>query len=333
MNIINGEKALLLRELNISLTTIYFILNPMPYMLWSLYIDFYIHKSIRRVRKLVKIIAISSIISIILCIFSLFNKGVFYIDENNFYRRGHLFLLNAVFYYLYYIIVYGQLIYERKNIRKGDLLSILSFGILPAIAGVIQTLNTNKAHIWLAISFSCLIIYLNIQNSEINQDYLTGLYNRRQLDMYLRNSIKNYNGKESLLLIMIDIDFFKEINDFYGHMEGDSALKYTADILVDSFRSEDFISRYGGDEFVIIVKYCKGNCSESIVNRLKANFQEFNKLGLKPYEMNISIGWGIYDLDLNMTADEFIMHVDQLMYKDKNRMDRGMDLNCANNII
>lgn len=317
---INGQTGYLLRETHIILTTTYFILNPIPFMFWSLYADFYIHKSIRRTKKLFPIFAIPAAISIILCILSIYNKRVFFITEDNVYKRGDLFLLNAIFYYIYYIGTYIQIIIERKNIRKRDCYSLLAFAIFPTIAGILQIILTSQTFIWLAISISCLIIYLNIQNSQIHEDYLTGLYNRRQLDIYLKNCIRNQQEDELIFMVMLDLNYFKKINDIYGHMEGDEALKHTANILIDSFRSEDFISRYAGDEFVIIAILEDENLKEEMIERVRRKFEEFNKTDITSYDIDISLGYDIYKPDLKMDADDFIKHVDKLMYKDKERI-------------
>lgn len=329
MDVVNGEPGYLLRQVHIIVTTIYFLLNVIPYMAWSLYVDFYIHKSIRRTKKLAPIFAIPAVISIILCVLSIYNKGVFFITKNNEYRRGDLFLLNAALYYSYCVGTYILIIIKRKNIRKSDYYPLLTFGIVPAIAGVLQTVYTNKAFLWLGISISCLIIYLNIQNVEINEDYLTGLYNRRQLDVHLKHCIRELGEDELIFMIMIDINFFKKINDTYGHIEGDKALKYAADILIDSFRSEDFIVRYAGDEFVIITKLKDENCKGEIINRLRRKFAEFSESDITPYEISVSFGYDIYDPELKMDADNFIIHVDKLMYKDKERIKESMRRNEA----
>ncbi len=324
MSALNGRSGYLLREAHIIITTIYFLLNPIPYMAWSLYADFFIHKSIRRTKKIFPIFTIPAIISIGLIFLSFYNKGVFYIDLDNVYRRGNLFIFNAVLYYLYFVGTYIQVIIKRKNIRKKDYYALLTFGITPAIAGIVQAVNTSEAFIWLGISMSSLIIYLNIQNGEINEDYLTGLYNRRQLDMYLKNNIRNLEEDEFLFMIMIDLNDFKNINDSYGHIEGDEALKHTADILLDSFRSEDFISRYAGDEFVVILKLEDESRGEELVARLRKKFEDFNNSGLKPYDISISLGYDIYDPESKMDADDFIMHIDKLMYRDKERIKSSM---------
>lgn len=320
IGIVNGATGYLLREIHIILVTIYFILSPIPYMAWSLYVDYYIYKSIRKARKTIPIVAIPAAISIIICVLSIYNKKVFFIDENNLYQRGNLFWLNATLYYSYCLGTYIQVIVNKKSITKKDYYSLLTFGIVPIVAGIFQTIDTSKSYIWLGISLSALIIYLNIQNDEINEDYLTGLYNRRELDRHLRSQLQNLDEDGFILMVMIDLNFFKTINDTYGHIEGDEALKHTANILRNSFRSEDCISRYGGDEFAVISKIKYKNSKEEIINRIRRNFHEFNKSNLTPYDISISLGYDVYDPELKMEFDEFINHIDKLMYEDKERV-------------
>lgn len=326
MGCLNGKSGYLIRETYIIVAAIYFILNPIPYMAWALYTDFYIHKSKRRFKKITPIFAIPAIISIILCILSIFNKGVFFIDENNLYQRGNLFWLNVILYYSYFVSTYIQIIVQRKNINKKDYYSLLTFPILPTLAGILQIVDMSKPFIWLAVSISILIIYLNIQNQEIYEDYLTGLYNRRKLDIYLKNVIRELEEGEFIFVIMIDVNDFKHINDTYGHIEGDNALKHMANILTESFRTEDFISRYAGDEFIVITKLQDENSKEEIISRLRRKVEKFNETNQTHYDINISLGYDIYNPELKIKPNDFIRHIDKLMYKDKERI-KGVKAN------
>lgn len=317
INILDGTTGFLLRETNIVLTTFYFILNPIPYLVWSLYVDYYIYKSARRLKIILPRLIIPAAISIIISIFSVFNKGVFYINQDNIYSRGSLFTVNALLYYSYFVYTSIKIMSNKRNLRQKDYYSLLIFAVPPAISGLLQITYFGRSYIWLSISISSLIVFISIQNNELTKDYLTGLYNRRQLDIYLENSIRNISGNEKLFMIMIDINDFKEINDKYGHIEGDQALKHTADILVESFRSEDFISRYAGDEFVVLLKLEEDICEEAIIDRLKENFDKFNEKSKTAYNIEISLGYDIYNSQFNMNANEFIMCTDQLMYQDK----------------
>ena len=319
INIIDGKNGYMLRQANILLTTIYLVLNPVPYLAWSLYVDFYIHRSIKRLKEITPILMLPAVISAIICVLSIYNKGVFYIDDNNAYNRGNLFLINASLHYSYFIYTYIKIIKNRKNVRKKDYYSLLVFAIPPVLAGLLQTRYFGKSFIWLGVSISALIIFINIQNNEINKDYLTGLYNRRQLDAYLKSCLRELREDELIFMIMMDINFFKAINDTYGHIEGDEALRYTADILGESFRCDDFISRYAGDEFLVIIKLEYKEQTGPIIDRLKRNFEKFNESNVTPYDITVSVGYDIYNPELNMSDDEFIKHTDRLMYEDKTR--------------
>ena len=325
LDFVHKKTGIFAKEINIIMTIgyiIYFSLNVVPYIAWSFYVDFYIHRSVRRLKKIGPIISIPAILSIILVFLSIYNKKIFFIDQNNAYNRGSLFMFNSALYYSYLIMTYIQIIRKRKNIMKKDYYAMLTFGLIPAMAGVLQILYTGKTFIWLAISISSLIIFLTIQSDEINKDYLTGLYNRRQLDIYLTTRIRDLKKGDLLLMIMMDLNYFKTINDTYGHLEGDEALKNTANILMDSFRSEDFISRYAGDEFVIVVKLEKESDKEEIITRLTRNFEVFNRSNITPYDIEFSLGCDIYQSELEADAEGFINHTDKLMYADKDKRKR-----------
>lgn len=314
---LNGRTGYLMREVHIVMATLHFILSSIPYMTWSIYVDAYIHKNARRTKKRIPIFIIPAAISILLSVLSPFNQGIFFINENNIYQRGDLFLLNLAIYFTYFIATYIQMFKNRNDISKKDYYTLLFFGVIPVILGLLQFVYSSKSFVWLGVSLSILLIYFNIQNSKINEDYLTGLYNRRQLDKYLNSSIRKLDKEELLFMIMIDIDDFKEINDTYGHLEGDQALKHTAELFVNTFRADDFIARYAGDEFIIIAKLSHENSEKMLIRRLRKKFDKFNKINIVPYDINLSLGYDIYNPELAMNADEFVMHVDNLMYQDK----------------
>lgn len=320
MFLLNGMTGFIYREIIIILTMTYFLLNPIPFMAWALYVDFFFHRSERRLKKILPIIAIPAVISMLLIIFSLFNNGVFYIDSNNLYQRGNLFWLNAILYYSYFGISLVRILINRKNVKRKEYYTLLLFGVLPAIGGFIQTIYPNQTFLWLGVSLSSLIVFITIQNDAIRKDYLTDLYNRRELDRYLKQIIRDKRSDESILMIIIDLNCFKQINDNYGHLEGDRALINTANILTSTFRSEDFISRYAGDEFVVVLKLQNEEFKEEAVNRLQQGFNDFNNMSELPYELDFGIGYGIYDKKAKLSAEDFLIQIDKLMYEDKNKI-------------
>ena len=116
---------------------------------------------------------------------------------------------------------------------------------------------------------------------------------------------------------MIDIDDFKMINDVHGHDHGDQALKYTAEILRKTFRRTDFIARYGGDEFIVIMKIDGPSELALMVRRLMENVTQFNSKKLTPYEITLSIGYDCYRKESGTSMNDFLKRIDRLMYSNK----------------
>jgi diguanylate cyclase (GGDEF)-like protein len=114
---------------------------------------------------------------------------------------------------------------------------------------------------------------------------------------------------------MIDMDHFKEINDTLGHLEGDNALRDMAAIIKGSLRSNDFAARYGGDEFVIAAR-AEFDINR-IMERVQAAIDNQNSKNLRPYKIEISYGVGVFTSQSDQSIEEFLVHIDGLMYKHK----------------
>ncbi len=103
-----------------------------------------------------------------------------------------------------------------------------------------------------------------------SRDALTGLANRRSFDVALAREIDRVaRSGEPALLLALDIDHFKRINDQYGHAAGDLVLKTVADALLETVRPMDVVARVGGEEFAIILPNCQAAFSEQVAERLR----------------------------------------------------------------
>jgi diguanylate cyclase (GGDEF)-like protein len=117
------------------------------------------------------------------------------------------------------------------------------------------------------------IVYIRTKTKEIesmmDRDCLTGLYNRTYFMARLSEEISwSSSYSEPLSLMMLDIDFFKKINDTYGHRCGDEILRTMAEVLLSSMRKEDVIGRYGGDEFIILMSNTSADAAAGLGERL-----------------------------------------------------------------
>ena len=315
--ILDGKASMSVREANLLLTTLYYILNPIPCLLWSLYANYLISGDEEQTKRFIISFSIPVLIHTVISLLS-YSKGYFFFfDENNVYHRGNFFYLTVLICYFYLVYTFIYVIVQQKKIDRKTFVSIFLFAFPPFLGGLIQSLFYGIPLVWVCMSISVLIVFISIQNKQLYTDHLTGLFNRRQLDYYLQEKTRN-NEKEKLLAgIMIDINFFKEINDLYGHDVGDQTLRYTGEILRKSLRSEDFVSRYGGDEFVIFIEVTNRTDLMNAVKRIKKNIEQFNLQRVIPFNIDLSIGYDIFDNKAGIKIQQFINNIDILMYTEK----------------
>jgi len=149
-------------------------------------------------------------------------------------------------------------------------------------------------------------------------DDLTGLYNRRGFLTFADHNIKAAERRrEEALLILIDVDGLKQINDAYGHNIGDQALIDTAAIIRQTFRNSDVTARVSGDEFVALTSDSDGNGAESIRKRLYENVDAHNAKGMRPYRLSVSFGIANHAPGSQCSIDRLLVKADELMYNEK----------------
>jgi two-component system cell cycle response regulator len=157
-------------------------------------------------------------------------------------------------------------------------------------------------------------------------DDLTGLYNRRRFfvltEQYLKVALRT---KKRLLLLFIDMDELKWINDNYGHNEGDQALVEFAKILQQSFRESDIIARIGGDEFVVLFVSTDEN-SERLLTRLHENLKDNNDQRSRRYPLSISVGTAQFDPESPVSIDQLLSEADASMYAQKRKKQKRNSL-------
>ena len=161
-----------------------------------------------------------------------------------------------------------------------------------------------------------ILILLRIESQKT--DYLSGLHSKKFHEFRLNDAIEDaLSTKRPLSLMMIDIDRFKAINDTYGHQVGDRALKSIADVLKLNTRVVDICSRYGGDEFVVILPETNLKdavvAGQRIVDKVQQISQDFD--GLAAGELTVSVG--IAQWSLNETPESLMEKADKALYQSK----------------
>lgn len=288
-----------------------FLGNVMIGYLWAKFIMVHMNIPFSDIRR--NIYRTIGLISIVLLVINIFYPLVFSVSDGR-YQRGFayiIFLIFAAFYILDSLYLYV------KRVKKNGSLKLFPVHIflIPVILGVvIQAFFVEIAITWTSIAISVAGIMTALKNEIIFTDCLTGLYNRVYLEFLHKRAC---NKKDCWVSgIMIDLNGFKQINDNYGHAEGDLALCIVADLLLKSFSEYGVVTRYAGDEFVIMLNTTDDQLIQKIIKSAKKNFVTENEKNDKLYQLSASMGYAITNLS-NETIDDFMNRIDEQMYQDK----------------
>ena len=295
----------------------YYILSGVLGYLWFAYSEKVQMSRFANDKKYRLIAAVPMVILAVLTLISIKTGWLFYIDSNNVYHRGPGYFIQLLFSYGYVIVTAIKAFYLSFKTddygRKTDLRILPTFVIPTLIAGIMQVLFPGFPILCIGNTFGILYVYVTLQEQLVSVDALTKLNNRNQLFQYLSQKFAHPNESKSLYLLLMDIDYFKSINDQYGHNEGDRALKLLANCLKKVAGSKNyFISRYGGDEFIMV---CEMEPGEQIEEVCGAICEELKK-SKTPYPLSVSLGYALYTPDIK-TQQELIGRADTELYKMK----------------
>lgn len=314
VNGLNGSFFLIVNHLS---SILIYLSGMLLTMSWYFYVDYYIHKDGQRLKKYWLLIIVPFIFNAVLALLSPAFGFYFKITDANIYKRGSLFLVNAFFMYYYLIIAFKELIQYRHTIRRQSFIPMLLFVLPPSLGGILQVLSFGLLLIWPMATLSCLMVYVFVQMERASIDFLTGLFNKREFESYMANLEKSHLQLGKLAGYVIDLNRFKQINDTYGHDIGDEALKSIAHVIKSSFRSNDFVTRFGGDEFAVILFIEHEQDLQRINQRLVDQLKAFNAQTPFPFQLEFSFGSDIYRSGLDNSVEKFMRRLDEMMYIQK----------------
>lgn len=153
-------------------------------------------------------------------------------------------------------------------------------------------------------------------------DALTNLNNRRQFEVRLKQEIATTKRQNNpLCALMIDIDFFKRVNDTYGHASGDAVLRKVASIIKEELRESDIPSRYGGEEFAVLLPYTHIKEAQIVAERLRKAVEktqiEINSDNNDSGFINVTISMGLAEFNREETGKELFERADKALYNAK----------------
>jgi diguanylate cyclase (GGDEF)-like protein len=149
-------------------------------------------------------------------------------------------------------------------------------------------------------------------------DELTGLYNRRGFSTLASQHLKLARRTgQSFLIVFADLDDLKNINDTFGHAEGDAVLIATANILRRTFRESDIVARYGGDEFLVLVTDAAYEDKDKIYKRINQYVDEVNESKLMNCTISVSLGVVPFEPNRDLNLENLVAEADKALYLDK----------------
>lgn len=322
--IINGQQFIGARTLLWICNIGYFALLEFMAYLWFLYVRDILSNGIgqRGIRVLPPAIPLLVLLAILLT--SPWTGAIFHFDENNYYVRGSLFLMHTAVTMFYVVCASVWALVrcgkETQEDRRNEFRWLACFAILPVFGGVLQVLFYGLELLLPFTVASLLMVYINVQQKQVTRDALTGLNNRRRLDEYLQELEEQNWGTDSCHLMLIDVNRFKKINDTYGHVTGDQVLKLIADQIKKVFGDScSFLARYGGDEFVIILKGQSDKEVATDIQMLREGISRMNWGDGSPWKISVSVGCARYGEVPMHSVNELVKLADSRMYEEKNK--------------
>ena len=306
----------------IAFKTIYFFSTTVMCYFWVLYFEYLREATFVKERYLVMLSSVLVWIMALLLFANLWGKFLFYIDDNGVYTRGKLFVLNYVISYAYIFIswvgIIASIIRKTSSKDTSTLVALVLFPIAPGIAGIIQFYFPWVPAACVTMSLATLILYQTWIDQLISIDPLTGLNNRKQLQVTFEQWNRTISDQEKVFMLLVDANHFKHINDTYGHLQGDNALKMIAKALrlgCKDYSKRTLIARYGGDEFVVLMASDAEWTKDELKNGIKDRLAEIVDQEKLPFMLTVSIGTAC--MEEGDSLKDLVAKADSAMYEEK----------------
>ncbi len=247
-------------------------------------------------------------INVLLEVLSAFFGFIYKVDANSCYMHASFYWIYILFYIL--SIVYC-IYYMAKTIQKYQFKGFRFFvymALLMLLGISIQLLNSDLKVDYLVMGIVSIMLYIFLLELVNETDQLTGLLNRRAYENYICRL------KTNSIILFLDVDKFKEINDNYGHSYGDVCLRKIADEISESYKEDGLCFRYGGDEFCVILP----NSSQRIKKLNHSFLKRMEQVQKEDNLPSVSLGYALYEVKKD-NLQQAVQEADQMMYKVKEK--------------
>lgn len=299
-----------------------FLLNPTVPVIWLMY-TFVCLNNRHLSKREILLFSTPFIINLILMGFSLFTGVVFTVNEFNQYHRGPGVFIVTLIDYSTILAAFYYALTHRNSIGRRFMAIVVTFSLLPLCGSLLQIFNYGISTSWPSIALGVLLTYIFMEVQKNVRDHLTGLVNRQQYEEIIHNRLSKSSKNKGFSLIVIDMNFFKEINDNYGHEVGDRALQEAAVLLNRSVNIKDTVARLGGDEFIIILESSNNLVAPQVIRRILEQLGQWNSVSEEPFQLSMSLGYAAYSDEKHIIYKDLFKEADEMMYRHKKEIKKG----------
>ena len=291
-------------------TCLYTINLLLPFSV-MIYVDLGLYDDPGRIRTHYKAQIIVGCVMLAANLLNLFVPVVYFISPENIYARRPLSYV-YFFVILFYCATAFFLTRRYEKVNGAKTFFNISLFLVPLLLGAaLQFLFYGLSLAWIAAAVGLVGLFMMQQNEQAYLDALTGTYNRQYLNHILSAWISRGNGFAGA---MLDLDNFKQINDAFGHSEGDAVLTAVADMLKRCRITNEWVYRFAGDEFIILRLTDDENGLADYMAEVERRLAEYN-VG-RPYPIALSYGVSYFS---SGSIDAFMKEMDEKMYAMKER--------------
>ena len=299
--------------------------NTVLYLIWSIYmitrncgyyyaavfIDYFAHQNSERAKKLFFKVSVFLVLYTVSIIANLRPGYFFYVSRENIFKPGTFYLLLELLNYFPILIIMIDISLAPKHIKRTQVILTTFFIITTAVGAALDIILGTTNLVWPCATAAIVYVYFFIIRSESKIDSLTGIGNRSSFNEYIYKLSKQ-TVRRDYAFVMLDIDRFREINDSLGYHEGDNALRDVAAIIKGYIRYTDFAARFGNDEFIMVTT--AESDIQNIIDRVNSAINSQNKLCIRPYQLYISYGYGVYTTNSGSLIQDFLTGIDKKMF-------------------
>lgn len=290
-------------------------------LIWVVFAEAQIDSKLSKSRVFWVVASLPFVMVLVMSLATLWTGWFFSFNAEGNYVRGPLYAVQVPVAYLYIAFTTLHALFEAMRedspTKRKRFFLLSRFIIAPLVGGILQLFVGTHPFMQPSICISFLYIFMSIQGDRINHDALTGLNNRNSTDLYLTDMISHASESGAFYYYIMDVDRFKMINDTYGHVEGDRALRFVSEALRktgDEFHG--FIARYGGDEFVAVINEERSPDPTHFITALHFNVDSIRNRKKLPYPLSLSVGY-TKCTSHNTKAADVVSSADQMLYQEK----------------